>query len=329
MANDSPVPISESSSESAAAPSGPALPKPRHGKSALDAYLICASTGVALPGLKTLAHCHFVALDAQNRDRVKALATKLRTQIVDYAIPRKHHEEAKLHQQQTSSTEKHILLDLKAKQLFVAAANSGEPGEVLLYLLCDAFLQLPQVLCKMSLKTSSAMHVHGIDGIHASVDAANGRLALHWGEAKLHANASQAINAAFDSVAPFLIDDGGRGSAQQRDLELLRDNVDFADDALVEAFKKYLDPDDPLFLQLEHRAVCLIGFDYSPYGNPFEEKQQNVVRAEVQKAISDWYSKASTRISAKKLESFHIDVLCLPFPSVEEFRKLFREELGQ
>jgi hypothetical protein len=38
----------------------------------------------------------------------------------------------------------------------------------------------------MSLKTSREMHVHGTDGIHARMED-DGRLALYWGESKLHA----------------------------------------------------------------------------------------------------------------------------------------------
>ena len=41
---------------------------------------------------------------------------------------------------------------------------------MLLYMLVQAFLGLPQLLCKMPLKTSSEMHYHGADGIHIGYD---------------------------------------------------------------------------------------------------------------------------------------------------------------
>ena len=36
---------------------------------------------------------------------------------------------------------------------------------VLLFLLAERFLKLPQILCKMDLKTDPRMHYHGADGV--------------------------------------------------------------------------------------------------------------------------------------------------------------------
>ncbi|WP_223252149.1 Hachiman antiphage defense system protein HamA [Paracoccus mutanolyticus] len=47
--------------------------------------------------------------------------------------------------------------------MFTDLKSSGEGGELLLYLLTERFLGLPQILCKMSLKTSA--HYHGADGV--------------------------------------------------------------------------------------------------------------------------------------------------------------------
>ncbi len=74
---------------------------------------------------------------------------------------------------------------------------------MLLYLLAERFLGLPQVLCKMDLKTDSRMHYHGADGVYASVTE-EGLLKLFWGESKIYADATDAIRDFLKSLAPFL-----------------------------------------------------------------------------------------------------------------------------
>lgn len=70
---------------------------------------------------------------------------------------------------------------------FTDLSNTGEGGEMLLYLLAERFLKVPQVLCKMDLKTDSHMHYHGADGVYASVNE-GGLLKLFWGESKVYAS---------------------------------------------------------------------------------------------------------------------------------------------
>ena len=77
-----------------------------------------------------------------------------------------------------------------ALSLFPDIESSGEGGELLLFVLAETLLRLPQILCKMSLKTNLRMHVHGADGVHAGVDPGMGRVALWWGESKIYDAAS-------------------------------------------------------------------------------------------------------------------------------------------
>lgn len=111
---------------------------------------------------------------------------------------------------------------------------------MLLYLLLESELGLPQLLCKMPLKTSSRVHFHGVDGVHGSLEE-DGRLGLYWCESKLHKKVSTATRDCFESLAPFLLDEGSKAS--NRDLLLVRDHLDVGDPKLAEALMKYLDDD--------------------------------------------------------------------------------------
>jgi len=226
------------------------------------------------------------------------------------------------------STAQVVALNNKARHLFTKQPTSGEGGEVLLSLLAEAFLRLPQLFSKMALKTSSGMHVHGIDGIHVGVGAQTGNLAMYWGESKLHQNAAQAINRCFASLAPYLLDAGASDGAQERDLQLMRDGLSLNDPKLVNALKRYLDPDDPMFNRLEYRGLCLVGFDSDSYPTAPNSKEAQAVKEDIEAAFEQNKTQILNRVTQENIESFVIHIFCLPFPSVEAFRNAFRRELG-
>ena len=172
------------------------------------------------------------------------------------------------------------------------------------------------------------MHVHGCDGIHLSVNQDNGNLAMYWGESKLHSSATDAVRECLASIAPFLLDAGGAGAAQDRDLQLMRDGIDLNDNRLEEALKRYLNPDDPMFKRLEYRGLCLVGFDSDAYPTTPNSKELKALRDDIEQVFERRKHHIQTRVARENIHTFEIEVFCLPFPSVEDFRKAFRIELG-
>lgn len=80
------------------------------------------------------------------------------TRIVDYAIPKKEIDEAGEDYNRTGSTRELLELQKKAKNLFTDLKSTGEGGEILLYILTQDILKLPQLISKMLLKTSGKLH---------------------------------------------------------------------------------------------------------------------------------------------------------------------------
>lgn len=301
----------------------------RGNRNDLRAYLKEVQINIPLLETQAEVHCHALAFDAQKMPRVKDLALFLANKILDYSIPRSEVEKAISFQKETGSTSKILELQKKAENLFTEIQNSGEGGELLLYLLVEYFLGLPQVMCKMPLKTNSNVHYHGIDGIHASVDEVTKTLGLYWGESKLYENIDNAIKACIKDLSPFLIPDGGSKDPRARDLQLMRDNLGgLNENNLQEALIKYLDPDDPKYNQLEYRGVCLIGFDIKSYPNAPHQKTEEEVCEEIKKSIESWLLKLKGRIKKEKIERFVLQVFLIPFPSVQEFRDAFAKEIG-
>ena len=293
----------------------------------LQVYLEKVACKIAISGTSTQAHCYFIALDGNRRPRVKDFARFLAERIVDFAIPRSEITRALNEAHDSGSAAPTSKLNMKARKLFTKLPKSGEGGEVLLSLLAEAFLDIPQLFTKMVLKTNSEMHVHGSDGIHAGVTG-NGGLALYWGESKLYQDPAAGVRKCFESLSPFLLDDGGSDGIQERDLQLMRDGLSIDDPNLLSALKRFLDPDDPMFNNMEYRGLCLVGFDSDSYPTSPNSKEVHEVKQAVEKMFERNKIQIQTRVKKEKIENFIIEIFCLPFPSVEKFRKAFRNELG-
>jgi hypothetical protein len=290
----------------------------------LDPYLITVGEATTLAESSATCRCHFVRVDPQGVPRVPALINMLTEQIVDYCIPRSRIDDAKRQMDETGSTDKILRLQSEAKDLFTKIKTTGEGGELLLYALLEIALGLPQILCKMPLKSNPQVHYHGVDGVHARA-LADGKLAVYWGEAKMYGEVNAAIDAALKSLAPFLLDIGN-GSAQ-RDVLLLRDHVDTGDEELTAALVRYFTADTMAASQLVVRGACLVGFSMDGYAHPLEADGASV-RAEVAQAMAGWHDRLGTAIKNEKLVAFELEVFLVPLPSVQDFRDQLLKRLG-
>ena len=293
----------------------------------LDVHLKLVERDIELNGKQIQIHCHCLTSDANGNIKIRRLVEFMRNSVADYAVPRSKLEASRERDQKYNSSTAVTGLYHQACATFTDIKNTGEGGEILLFLLAERFLKLPQVLCKMDLKTDPRMHYHGADGVYASLSA-NGTLKLYWGESKMYKNAKAAIRDCLNSLAPFLTEDEHEGADRERDLVLLSDRADLNDPELTAAFKKYFDRTSAMSNRVEYCGVALIGFDtliYDDDGSPgFAETVADRARAEVRELLDD----VNARMIAEKLDNFEIQLLCVPVPSVEEFRNTFLASLG-
>lgn len=273
-------------------------------------------------------HCYHVNLDGNGRPRVDDFIEFIATKVVEYSIPRSEFEKAKQYLNNFHSDSELGKLRNKAESLFSDLWNTGEGGELLLYMLVQEMLKIPQLLCKMPLKTNSRMHYHGVDGIHAKYDAVNDQLALYWGESKLYKNVDEAVTECFNSLKGYLLNSGGKESAQERDITLVKDNLDLNDEKLEDALVQYFDKDNPKFNKVNYRGVCLIGFDSDQYPIEPNKMLPGDLLPLIGKKIDEWMVTAQKQIlSHSPLDTFEIHIFLVPFPSVEDFREKFLKAL--
>lgn len=297
--------------------------QPRQGPSSLEGYLHTAGEARGFSGTKTKLRTHLIPADVNGLLQESKLATYLADLVTDYCIPRERRIAAHEDMAKTGSSSALNRLRREAIEMFVDSETSGEAGELLLYLLTERVLGAPQILSKMSLKTSSKMHYHGADGIHARKTARG--LALYWGESKVHADRTAAVRECLDSVGAFLTDPDRRTAA--RDLGLVRDNLDLEGKELKDEIVRFFIQENPEWNRLEMRAACLVGFDLDKYP-AYVEASEITEGEEVLNLIEDWASHLGGNITSRLLDKFEIDFFMVPFRSVAEFRTMALKAMG-
>jgi len=293
----------------------------------LTAFFADVGASTTIDTTHATVHCRYLTLGGNNLPRVKDLADYLAQEVINYAIPRTQLDTARRELNETGSARGLSRLHRKATSLFTDIKNTGEGGELLLYLMTEAYIGIPQLFCKMPLKTNPNVHFHGADGIHGTCEP-TGELALYWGESKLYNTLTAAVDKCFESLAQFVVQSGGSGAPQRRDLELLSDLIDLNDPLLEAAILRYLDPADPQFNKLVYRGIALVGFDSDAYAATGKPLSDAAIKATLEGAVASWHKSVGHHIAKHKLADIAIEVFCIPFPSVEEFRQAFLEELG-
>lgn len=294
---------------------------------ALQVHLTLVERDVSIDGHLVKIHCHCLSVDGNGRIQPHRLAEFMRNAIVDYAIPRSKLAEAKARDTRFNSTEAVAELVERAKRSFTDLAKTGEGGEMLLFLLAERFLKLPQILCKMDLKTDARMHFHGADGVYAGVTP-EGTLKLYWGESKIYSDPSAAIRDCFNSLAPFLIEPEHEDAGRERDLMLLSDKADLSDPALTDALKKYFDKSSVMSKRVQYCGVALVGFDapFYPQENAKAVAEELVIASRAE--LTGWSKNIGKRLKLEKLDQMEIEVFCIPLPSAEGFRVAFLKAMG-
>lgn len=292
------------------------------GSSLID-FLPAFEEAVVVPGTSTLARTHFVAHDANGNPAVEHLAGAMASATMDFCIPRSKIKRAHAEYEETGSTAAIVSLQEQARNLFVKSEGSGEGGELLLFMLMERVLRRPQLISKMALKTNTEVHVHGSDGIHASL-ADDGVLDIYWGESKLYKSSSEAFRDCFESIAPYLGPDGD--SRRKQDLLLVRDHLNVTQIELAIHLLEYFDETNPKTLKVRWNGACLVGFDRDDYPNiaTLDATQHEVLA----KAVSRWHRTVGNRLDEFEIVGVNIDLFCIPMPDVADLRARVLKRMG-
>lgn len=291
----------------------------RTGSSSLHSSLIQHGEALTLETGHATLRLYFVQSDPNGLPRVDALAEQLALQIILYCIPRSRINTLAGLPAHEAAVEA-MKMGRDARDLFTQGQpQTGEAAELLLYALLEQELGLPQLLCKMSLKTNTNVQYHGADGIHAKL-LDDGMLALYWGEAKLYTSVADAMTSCLDDIKPFVT-----GEGTQQDLFLLRHYVDVDNDELKLALLKYFDNKNAEAAKLKMCGACLVAFSHDDY--PVMPRDAEALAAELTALVEEWSLSMTTRITNRAMETFELEVFFVPVPSADGFRAAVKKAI--
>jgi hypothetical protein len=213
---------------------------------------------------------------------------------------------------------------LEAKETFVATPNSGEAGELLLFLFLESN-GIIQVYSKMGLKTNPNMHFHGYDAVHVQVHS---EFVLHYGHAKMYASFANALANSLSDVEEMA------KNSVQRDLEIRlaskhTDAAKFGTYAqtvrdMLNPYYKYKEKYrevNSLFLGANEDFMSVPNSDanltFEGMMKQRYEKRREDISEQIKKGVD------GRRSINHQVFNFYI----LPFVDVDDFRKKFLAEL--
>lgn len=297
-------------------------------KEDLGALLTDVEVYSTIEGTKVSCHLHCLRLDGNGRPRVRDLVRAICDNVLDFAIPRSEINAARAKIETNGSTAALVRLASEARKLFTDLTQTGEGGELLLFVMAEQILRLPQLICKMSLKTNARMHVHGADGVHAEVDPETKKLVLYWGESKIYEGASDAIRECLASLAPMLKSGENDSGPADRDLQLLQRFADLDDPDLEGALQRFLDPSNGASTCVEVRGLGLVGFDCAHYPKDAGTAELSAIVEAMKTLLPALKKQIGKRVMEEALEQFGMHFICVPFPSTQDFTRRLRIELG-
>ena len=213
-----------------------------------------------------------------------------------------------------------------AASLFIKARKgshrSGEFGEIVLYILVEWWLQAPQVVSKMFLKTAYQMPVHGTDGIHARLED-DGKLTLIWGESKAHKSLESALTDALKSISDFI-----QKEEVDAEVRLVSGHLDLGvlDKETYDAVLDYLNPYSEASNNRVNRFAVLLMFNFG-YGDEGECCDEELINRFTEK-FEEFKISVEKKAGVDPFSKKGFDFFLLPVPCVQDIRDRFQKIIG-
>ena len=210
----------------------------------------------------------------------------------------------------------------KAKSKFQKKSrNTGEVGELLLYLLLES-QGISKIVSKMSLKTSSDMPVFGSDAVHLEID--RDKLIIHYGESKMRKTFSKSLDEAISSIETF-----ERENKELDEINIITTNIDKARfGKFSNELKKILNPYTKDQTNLYHVHSVLLCYDWSVLknlNNNTSNSLKDYLISEYRKKEEEYFSKIEKKIKSKILKDKKFRFFIIPFKDEKIFSIRFNE----
>lgn len=214
-------------------------------------------------------------------------------------------------------------LSKEARQKFRDyTVNQGELGELFLYTFLEGSLGAPQILSKMSLKTTSGDYTKKSDGIHylkvPNTDTDTDRYHLIFGEAKMYKDITSGFREAFESISTHK-------SGKEFEKSLISSHIEseFTDSEDRELINDILYPHDADYkIKVSDAFGIFIGFEIDDVAGKTktEGEYDNWVKSIISTTVKSKISTIENQIISKGLVANNFYVYLMPFVNLDSTR---------
>jgi len=176
----------------------------------------------------------------------------------------------------------------------------------------------------MDLKTNRNDEVKGADGLHIKIN--NDILEILFGEAKLYKDLNAALSSAFESIENFY----DNKEQIKREYNLITTHFKWLKEGEQQQVYDFISGNIKAD-EVKIKFACLIGFNWDEYqklDNPEERDGFIGNFIDIYTAKSEELKrKIERKFGSFKFQHLELDIFILPFKSVEDMRKRFRDGL--
>lgn len=198
------------------------------------------------------------------------------------------------------------------------SSRSGELGEIALYFLLESYLKAPQIISKMSLKTTQGENFKGSDGIHLGIQG--DKKCVFYCESKLNKKRDAAFDDCIKSVLDF------QGKKKDFEISIISNHIDVSDPVLKDAIIEFLDPTKPKDDTWLEVHTCFIGFNWDKFvdveacltNDQLIEELKNQLTADII-AMKAYLNKKIVYPTIRQRFFFFV----MPFKDIDELRTNF------
>lgn len=305
--------------------------------SALDNVLVClcpidSATSAAHPRT-ALLHVRF----NEDKPNIEAMARYLWKQALNYALSRRRRLAFQKAISEADPADVSCANDIvtAARSVFIDfrkkyPSRASEVGEILAYCITIHHLKAAQIAAKMSLKTSSNMPVHGLDGIHAAFQ--NDALTVYFLESKLSKSANDGASEFAKSTAAFLKNE----KQYLREYELICDlsNLDTLTGEAREIALQYFDVINNPQISRRERSVGVICYSEGDFeknipvsDGPIDAHEKHF-QGLYEKKLNHHQSAALKHITENEADPNKCTLYFVAVPDVIDLREKFYDAMG-
>lgn len=222
-----------------------------------------------------------------------------------------------------------------AKKLFIKSykrfgAQLGEPGELIMYVIMEYFIQAPQIVSKMFYKQSSDMPVFGADGLNIGFDSKSKNLIIYFCESKMYAELNDSLTKIKTSIENFLEIKNGTNQ-RERELKIINDFIEVGNVEEKDYILSYLDPYSTNSNNVKEVYSCMTIFNsdiYAKMKGKSNEEILDLFRKEYEVLATNAINSFVSKIRDSSIKNLSFNFIVLPVDSVNNIREKFFSKLG-